>query len=73
MNENDDNEKNIKCYHMHVHPRNDSWAELVLANIYYFLDVSLKKGGGGSLGGAIHYLYGESTNKTGGRVWIAFC
>jgi hypothetical protein len=30
---------------MHVHPRNDSWAELVLANIYYFIDVSLKKGG----------------------------
>jgi hypothetical protein len=26
---------------------------------------------GGSLGGAIHDLYGESTNKTGGRVWIA--
>ena len=24
MNENDDNEKNIKFYHMHVHPRNDS-------------------------------------------------
>jgi hypothetical protein len=46
MNENDDNEKNIKCYHMHVHPRNDSWAELVLANIYYFIDVSLKKGWG---------------------------
>jgi hypothetical protein len=23
-----------------VHPRNDSWAELVLANIYYFIDVS---------------------------------
>ena len=44
MNENDDNEKNIKFYHMHVHPRNDSWAELVLANIYYFIDVSLKKG-----------------------------
>jgi hypothetical protein len=33
MNENDDKEKNIKFYHMHVHPRNDSWAELVLANI----------------------------------------
>ena len=47
MNENDDNEKNIKCYHMHVHPRNDSWAELVLANIYYFIDVSLKKGARG--------------------------
>jgi hypothetical protein len=31
-------------HHMHVHPRNDSWAELVLANIYYFIDVSLKKG-----------------------------
>jgi diadenosine tetraphosphate (Ap4A) HIT family hydrolase len=46
MNENDDNEKNIKCYHMHVHPRNDSWAEPVLANIYYFIDVSLKKGWG---------------------------
>ena len=44
MNENDDNEKNIKFYHMHVHPRNDSWAELVLANIYCFIDVSLKKG-----------------------------
>jgi hypothetical protein len=26
---------------------------------------------GGSLGAAIHDLYGESTNKTGGRVWIA--
>ena len=26
---------------------------------------------GGSLGGAMHHLYGESTNKTGGRVWIA--
>jgi hypothetical protein len=26
---------------------------------------------GGSPGGAIHDLYGESTNKTGGRVWIA--
>ena len=43
MKENDDNEKNIKFYHMHstgtssVHPRNDSWAELVL----YFIDVSL--------------------------------
>ena len=47
MNENDDNEKNIKFYHMHVHPRNDSWAELVLANIYYFIDVSLKKMGEG--------------------------
>ena len=47
MNENDDNEKNIKFCHMHVHPRNDSWAELVLANIYYFIDVSLKKRGEG--------------------------
>ena len=44
MNENDDNEKNKTFYHMHVHPRNDSCAELVLANIYYFIDVSLKKG-----------------------------
>ena len=44
MNENDDNEKNIKFYHMHVHPSNDSWVELVLANIYYLIDVSLKKG-----------------------------
>ena len=44
MNENDDNEKNIKLYHMHVHPRTDSCAELVLAKIYYFIDVSLKKG-----------------------------
>jgi hypothetical protein len=26
---------------------------------------------GGSLGSAIHDLYGESTNKTGGHVWIA--
>ena len=32
MNENDDNEKNIKCYHMHI---------------YYFIDVSLKKGARG--------------------------
>jgi hypothetical protein len=26
---------------------------------------------GGSLGGDMHDLYGESTNKTGGRVWIS--
>jgi hypothetical protein len=26
---------------------------------------------GGLLGGAMHDLYGEATNKTGGRVWIA--
>ena len=37
MNENDDNETNIKYYDKH---RNDSWAGFVLANIYYFIDVS---------------------------------
>ena len=45
MNENDDNEKNIKCYHiicMYILVM--TWAELVLANIYYFINVSLKKG-----------------------------
>ena len=31
-------------YLMHVHPRTDSCAELVLAKIYYFIDISLKKG-----------------------------
>jgi hypothetical protein len=51
----------IRLLYRHLH-----WKKYHLYQVHWHQHAC-----GGSLGGAIHDLYGESTNKTSGRVWIA--
>ena len=59
-------------YFFHYHHFHSSFITSFTLKKYHLYQVHQHQHArGGSLGGAMHDLYGESTNKTSGRAWIA--